>query len=60
VRDRIAIRRSDCDRLCARKRQKRCEQIYKKKPNFERKLVIREEALSLFADNRFKQEILCG
>jgi threonyl-tRNA synthetase len=38
--------------------QKRCDQICKRKADYERKLITREEALELFASNRYKQEIL--
>jgi len=38
--------------------QSRCEKICKKKGDFERKMVTREEALEIFSSNHYKTEIL--
>lgn len=38
--------------------QKRCDQMSKRKVDYERKMVTREEALQIFTSNKFKTEIL--
>ncbi|KAH0793257.1 threonyl-tRNA synthetase [Histomonas meleagridis] len=46
------------DPECLGRIQKRCIQMSKKKADYERKMITREDALVLFESNKYKQEIL--